>query len=201
MPTFAYLRVSTTDQTTEQQLSQIKAAGHQVEADRVYVEHGVSGKVPALQREQFRKLRERMKGGDTLIVAKLDRLGRDVLDVVATVQALTEEGIALEVLGLGRLDGSAQSRLTLNMLAAISQFEREIIGERTKAKLAQLKADGVKLGRPSKATDAALREKAKEMMGTGASWRKTAKELGLALSTLQRLMKDELVPSGVQEGA
>jgi putative DNA-invertase from lambdoid prophage Rac len=119
----------------------------------------------------------------------LDRLGRDILDVVQTVKELTEAGITLVVLGLGTLDNSAQSKLTLNMLAAISQFERDIIGERTKAKLAQLKADGVKLGRPTKTTNAALRAKAQALMGDqGLSWRATAKELGIALSTLQRLM-------------
>lgn len=189
MPTFAYLRVSTTDQTTEQQLKQLREAGHTIEDDRVYVEHGVSGKVPALQREQFARLHDRLKAGDVVVVAKLDRLGRDVLDVVSTVQELTGKGVALDVLGLGRLDDSAQSRLTLNMLAAISQFEREIIGERTKAKLAQLKADGVKLGRPVKSDDDALRGRAKALLDAGQSWRKTAAELGIALSTLQKLMK------------
>lgn len=189
MTTFAYLRVSTTDQTTEQQLRQVREAGHIVDDDRVYVEHGVSGKVPALQREQFARLHDRLRAGDVVVVAKLDRLGRDVVDVVSTVQELTGKGVMLDVLGLGRLDSSAQSQLTLNMLAAISQFERQIIGERTKAKLAQLKADGVKLGRPVKSNDEQMRRRAVELMASGKSWRVTATELGIALSTLQRLMK------------
>jgi len=87
------------------------------------------------------------------------------------------------------LDQSPQSRLTLTMLAAISQFERELISERTKAKLAQLKAEGVKLGRPVKIDDEALRERAESLFSQGFSWRKVASELGVALSTLQRLMK------------
>ncbi len=189
MPTFAYLRVSTADQTTEQQLLEITSAGHIIEKDRVYVEHGVSGKVPALTRPQFAHLRSRLTSGDTLVVSKLDRLGRNLLDVIATVEDLAQAGIALEVLGLGKLDGSAQSQLTLNMLAAISQFERQIISERTKAKLAQKKAEGFKLGRPTKSDDASLRAKASELFGQSMSWRKVAAELGIALSTLQRLMK------------
>lgn len=112
-----------------------------------------------------------------------------MLDVISTVQTLTEAGVTLEVLGLGKLDGSPQSSLTLNMLAAISQFERDLISERTKAKLSQLKAQGVKLGRPAKVNDATLMAKAKEMLEGGSSWRVTAKSLGVALSTLQRLMK------------
>ncbi len=189
MATFAYLRVSTTDQTTEQQLKQILDAGYAVESDRVYVELGVSGKVPALQREQFKRLHDRLSKQDTIIVAKLDRLGRDTLDVISTIENLTGIGVSVVVLGLGVLDQSPQSRLTLTMLAAISQFERELISERTKAKLAQLKAEGVKLGRPMKIDDVALRARADELFGQGLSWRKVASELGVALSTLQRLMK------------
>lgn len=191
MATFAYLRVSTTDQTTEQQLKQILDAGYAVESDRVYVELGVSGKVPALQREQFRRLHDRLSKQDTIVVAKLDRLGRDTLDVISTIENLTGLGVSVVVLGLGVLDQSPQSRLTLTMLAAISQFERELISERTKAKLAQLKADGVKLGRPVKIDDVALRARAEELFGQGLSWRKVAGELGVALSTLQRLMKPQ----------
>lgn len=189
MATFAYLRVSTTDQTTEQQLKQILDAGYAVESDRVYVELGVSGKVPALQREQFRRLHDRLSKQDTIIVAKLDRLGRDTLDVISTIENLTGMGVSVVVLGLGVLDQSPQSRLTLTMLAAISQFERELISERTKAKLAQLKAEGVKLGRPVKIDDVTLRARADELFAQGLSWRKVASELGVALSTLQRLMK------------
>lgn len=189
MATFAYLRVSTKDQTTEQQLAQIQGAGHQIEKDRVYVEQGVSGKVPALQREQFSKLNERMDAGNTLVVTKLDRLGRDMLDVIATIRDLTERGVAIVILGLGTLDRTPQAKLTLAMLAAISEYERDLISERTKAKLAQLKADGKKLGRPVKVTDDALREKAEALFAQNLSWRKVAAELGVALSTLQRMMK------------
>ena len=193
MATFAYLRVSTTDQTTEQQLKQILDAGYAVESDRVYVELGVSGKVPALQREQFRRLHDRLSKQDRIIVSKLDRLGRDTLDVISTIEKLTEMGVSVVVLGLGVLDQSPQSRLTLTMLAAISQFERELISERTKAKLAQLKAEGVKLGRPMKIHDEALRARAEVLFRQGLSWRKVAGELGVALSTLQRLMKSQAV--------
>lgn len=189
MATFAYLRVSTKDQTTEQQLGQIKSAGHKIEKDRVYVEEGVSGKMPALQREQFAKLDERLDNGDVLIVTKLDRLGRDMLDVIATIRHLNERGVSIVILGLGTLDDTPQAKLTLAMLAAISEYERDLISERTKAKLAQLKADGVKLGRPVKTTDQELRQKAEALFAQNLSWRKVAAELGVALSTLQRMMK------------
>lgn len=189
MATFAYLRVSTNEQSTEQQLKQINDAGFVVERDRIYKEQGVSGKVPALQRPQFSQLSERIGQGDTLVVCKLDRLGRDTLDVIATIEDFIARQVKVEVLGLGTLDNSPQSKLTLTMLAAISAFERDLISERTKAKLAQLKADGVKLGRPVKVNDAELKGRAEILFNEGNSWRKTASELGIALSTLQRLMK------------
>jgi putative DNA-invertase from lambdoid prophage Rac len=191
MAVFAYLRVSTRDQTTEQQLSQIAQTGYQVERDRIYVEHGVSGKVPAMDREEFAKLSERLQSGDSVVVSKLDRLGRDILDVIQTVRSFADRNVVLDVLGLGKLDGSPQATLTLNMLAAISQFERELISERTKAKLQELKASGKKLGRPSKINDKVLAEKARFLMSQGSSWRVTAKQLGIALSTLQRLLKSD----------
>lgn len=189
MAVFAYLRVSTSDQTTEQQLSQIQQAGYQIDRDRIYVEQGVSGKVPAMQREEFSKLSSRLHQGDSLVVSKLDRLGRDILDVIHTVRTLADRGVTLDVLGLGKLDGSPQSTLTLNMLAAISQFEREMISERTKAKLQQLKAEGKKLGRPTKTNDKDLKAKAQQLREEGMSWRKSASELGVSLSTLQKILK------------
>jgi putative DNA-invertase from lambdoid prophage Rac len=191
MTDFAYLRVSTTDQTTQQQLTQIENTGFVVAADRVFVEHAISGKIPALQREQFKRLYDRLSNGDTLIIAKLDRLGRDTLDVITTIDTLIKRGVSVIVLGLGVLDNSPQSRLTLTMLSAISEFERGLISERTKAKLAQLKKEGVRLGPPVKIDDQALQAKAEELFKAGLSWRKVAGELGIAVSTLQRLMKKE----------
>ena len=190
MATFAYLRISTKDQTTtEQQLTHIESAGYKIEKDRVFIERGVSGKVPALQREQFQRLNDRLSSSNTLVVNRSDRLGRDILDVITTVRDLTERGIKLVVLGLGTLDNSAQSNLTLNILAAISEFERQIISERTKSKLDQLKRDGVKLGRPVKVGNDELRTKAKDLITGGLSLRKTAAELNVSLSTIQRIMK------------
>ena len=189
MATFAYLRVSTQDQTTEQQLAAIEQAGYEVGERLVYTEHGVSGKIPAMQREQFKQLSTQIAKGDSLVVAKLDRLGRDTRDVIATIETLIDRGITVAVLNMGKLDNTPTSRLTLTMLAAISQFERELIGERTKEALAIKKANGVQLGRPMKINDADLKIKAVELFAAGGSWRKTAAALNISLSTLQRLMK------------
>lgn len=81
---FAYCRVSTADQTTDNQINEIKQAGFSVDANRVIVET-ISGSVIAKERQQFMKLIDRLEAGDVLIVTKLDRLGRNAMDVRATV--------------------------------------------------------------------------------------------------------------------
>lgn len=147
---FAYARVSTVDQTTENQIEEIKAAGYQVEQQRFITEQ-VSGSVPASLRKGFSKLKERLEAGDTLIVTKLDRLGRDSLDVQKNIQWFKESGIRLVVLQLGNLDlTSSSGALIVGVLSSIAAFERELLIERTQAGLARAKAQGKKLGRKPK---------------------------------------------------
>src|SRR4051812_40396325 len=91
--TFAYLRVSTTGQTTDNQLQEIAAAGFKVEPRRVVTET-VSGSIAALQRRGFTRLLDRLEPGDVLVVTKLDRLGRNAMDVSSTVQSSLTLGFA-----------------------------------------------------------------------------------------------------------
>ena len=90
--TFAYTRVSTTEQTPENQLQEIEAAGFKVEPHRVVTET-VSGSVAIARRKGFSRLLDKMERGDVLIVTKLDRLGRDAIDVSTTVARLEDIGI------------------------------------------------------------------------------------------------------------
>lgn len=151
---FAYARVSTVEQLTENQRGEIAAAGYAVEPRR-FVEEQVSGSVSASQRPCFVKLLERLERGDTLVVTKLDRLGRDSIDVQQTVERFAREGIRLVVLQLGNLDlTSPAGELMVKMLAAVADFERALIVERTQAGLARARAEGTKLGRPAKTTEA-----------------------------------------------
>ncbi|MBC2731431.1 recombinase family protein [Thiobacillus sp.] len=150
---FAYARVSTVTQLTENQREQIKQAGYSIEKRR-YVEETISGSVPALQRPGFKALLDRLEDGDTVVVTKLDRLGRDSIDVQQTVQLFAERGIRLIVLQLGNLDLTSKAgALMVKMLAAVADFERDLIIERTQAGLARAKAEGKRLGRPTKTTE------------------------------------------------
>ena len=154
---FAYARVSTVEQLTENQREQISAAGYAIQARR-FVEEKVSGSVPALRRPGFKKLVERMEAGDTLVVTKLDRIGRDSIDVQRTVELCVAEDIRLIVLQLGNLDlTSSSGALMVKVLAAVADFERELIIERTRAGQARARASGKHMGRPLKTTEAQRR--------------------------------------------
>ena len=91
MAIFAYSRVSTKEQTTDNQKLDIERAGYKV--DYWYSDDGVSGKVSASQRPQFKALLSQIRDGETLVVSKLDRLGRDAQDVGATIKALAARKI------------------------------------------------------------------------------------------------------------
>ena len=149
---FAYARVSTVEQLTENQREQIARAGYHI-APKRFIEEQISGSVPAAQRLGFQRLLERMDEGDTLVVTKLDRIGRDSIDVQQTVERFQSEGIRLVVLQLGNLDlTSSAGALMVKMLAAVADFERDLIIERTQAGQARARAAGTHMGRPAKTT-------------------------------------------------
>ena len=149
---FAYARVSTVEQLTENQREQIARAGYDI-APKRFIEEQISSSVPAAQRPGFQRLLERMDEGDPLVVTKLDRIGRDSIDVQQTVERFQSEGIRLVVLQLGNLDlTSSAGALMVKMLAAVADFERDLIIERTQAGQARARAAGTHMGRPSKTT-------------------------------------------------
>ncbi|MFZ6750087.1 recombinase family protein [Undibacterium sp. Ren11W] len=151
MAIFAYGRVSTKDQTTANQKLEIESAGYKVEY--WFADEGVSGKMHASQRPQFKSLLVQIRDGETLVVSKLDRLGRDAQDVGSTIKALTARGIEVIVLQLGKMDlGSPAGKLMLAMLAAVAEMERDLLVERTQSGLARAKSEGKILGRPTKTT-------------------------------------------------
>lgn len=145
--TFAYVRVSTVGQTVENQVREIDAAGFKVDQRRV-ISETVSGSTPVAQRAGFLKLLDRLEPEDVLIVTKLDRLGRDAIDVSSTVKMLAENGVRVHCLALGGLDlTSSAGTMTMNVLNAVAQFERDLLIERTQAGVARARASGKKFGR------------------------------------------------------
>ncbi|MFM0030266.1 recombinase family protein [Paraburkholderia madseniana] len=184
--TFAYARVSTTDQTPANQIREIEAAGFAIDKRRV-VSESISGSVSAEQRPGFAKLLDRMEESDVLIVTKLDRLGRNAMDVRATVEALAERGVRVHCLALGGVDlTSAAGRMTMQVLNAVAEFERDLLIERTNAGIARAKAEGKPMGRPS-ALSERHRAEVLQKIGEGMSVASIAKEYGTSRQTIMRI--------------
>lgn len=182
--TFAYCRVSTTEQDTSNQRLAIERAGYEIAPARVISEE-ISGSVQAMERPAFAALVDhKLEDGDTLVVLKLDRLGRDNIDVQQTIAALQDRGVRVVSLDLPAPDlTSANGKLMVQMFAAFAEFERNRIRERTREGLERAKAGGAKLGRP-KATD--TRRAVQEAKQDGCSQSQAAKRTGASLSTIKR---------------
>jgi putative DNA-invertase from lambdoid prophage Rac len=146
--TFAYARVSTLDQDPTHQIKEIKDAGFVIEPHRILTET-LSGSLPMSRRKGFSRLLDKLEKGDVLVVTKLDRLGRDAIDVSLTVSNLERMGIRVHCLALGGIDlTSSAGKMTMGVVNAVAQFERDLLIERTQAGLSAAKSNGKRLGRP-----------------------------------------------------
>ncbi|WP_322009738.1 recombinase family protein [Paraburkholderia sp. J12] len=186
--TFLYARVSTAEQTTENQLLEARTAGFIV-LPRHTVEETISGSVPAAERPGFSKLLDRLDEGDILVVTKLDRLGRNTMDVLATVERLAEMGVHVHCLALKGVDlTSASGKLHMTVLAAVSQFERDLLIERTNAGLARARAEGKKFGRRAALSDK-QKDEIRRKLAAGATARGLAKDYGVSHPTILKVVQ------------
>jgi putative DNA-invertase from lambdoid prophage Rac len=191
--TFVYLRVSTVSQATDNQLQELVAAGFKVEPQRVVTET-ISGNVATAQRRGFTRLLDRFEAGDVLVVTKLDRLGRNVMDVGSTVTKLAELGVRVHCLALGGVDlTSSTGKLTMNVLNAVAEFERDLLIERTQAGLSRAKSEGKTLGRPPSLPDD-LRREVERRLREGVSVSALAREFNTSRQTIVRLRDAMPVP-------
>ena len=183
---FAYVRVSTIGQTTENQIREIESAGFAIEPRRV-VSETISGSIAAAQRRGFVRLMDKLETGDILVVTKLDRLGRNAMDVRATVDRLAGLGVRVHCLALGGADlASAAGKMTMQIIAAVAEFERDLLVERTQAGLARAKAEGKSLGRPRALTHD-QREDVVRRLDDGASVSALAREYATSRQTVLRV--------------
>lgn len=183
---FAYLRVSTSDQTTENQLREIAAAGFAVELRRVVAET-ISGSVAACERPGFNRLLDKMETDDVLVVTKLDRLGRNAMDVRATVEGLQGLGVRVHCLALGGMDlTSPAGKMTMGVIAAVAEFERDLLIERTHAGLARAKAEGKAIGRPS-ALSVEQKQGVRARLQAGESVAALARHYGTSRQSIMRV--------------
>lgn len=177
------MRVSTEEQGDSRAGLEAQESAIRTEVERrgwelIDLRHDVaSGKSLAKRDELGRTLRDMAAGNaDTLVVAKLDRLSRSVLDFASIMETANAEKWTLSVLDLGVDTTTPNGELVANIMISMAQWERRIIGERTKAALAAVKARGTKLGRKPGVTPETLRL-INVLRSTGLSWRKIADTL------------------------
>lgn len=134
---------------------------------------------------------ERLDWDDVLIVTKLDRLGRNAMDVRSTVEMLADEKVRVYCLALGGVDlTSAAGKMTMSVINAVAEFERDLLIERTQAGLRRARAEGKKLGRP-RALDKEKEQEAMAMRQAGDSLATVASALGVSRSAIQRIEQRE----------
>lgn len=183
---FAYCRVSTFDQSTENQGLEIVAAGFNVVSTRV-VQETISGSVPAMERPGFARLVDRLEKDDVLVVTKIDRLGRNSMDVRSTVDRLATSGVRVHCLSLGGVDlTSPAGRMTMQVISAVAEFEKDLLIERTHAGIRRAKAAGKTFGRPT-ALRADQQNEVIKLLNAAVPVAKIAREFGTSRQTIMRI--------------
>lgn len=177
-----YARISTADQNLDLQIEALQKIG----CLKIFTDiaSGAKSDRPGLE-EALNYLRE----GDTLVVWKLDRLGRSLSHLLQVIETLSQRGIQFKSITDSAIDTTTPSgQLMLSMIAALSEFERNLIRERTKEGLAVAKARGRKGGRRPVITDQKLK-KAKQLIDKGLTVREAASAINVGKSSLYEALK------------
>ena len=180
-----YTRVSTVAQTLDQQNEALGAAG----VTKVFsdVMSGARDDRPGLA-----ALMEYVREGDTVVVWKLDRLGRNMLHILQTVKELTDRGVTLVSVTDGIDSSTPAGRMMIGVLGSLAEYERELTKERTALKRASSRANGTKFGRPRKVDDTEHIATAKRMKADGHTGKDIAKYLGVSRATLYRYLAEDV---------
>lgn len=181
-----YVRVSDNDQTEDLQIDALKWAG----CDVIYGDHGVSGDIT--QRRGLDGVLETLENGDTLVVWKLDRLGRSTVHLLLLLDELRTLGVDFVALTQGIDTTTAAGRMLYGQLALFAEFEREQISERTKAGMAAAKRRGKHVGRPNKLSDAQVLCATRQADIGKTTIEDLAVTFGVSASTLRRAMKRQI---------
>ncbi|CAG9436264.1 Tn3 family transposase ISYps3 (plasmid) [Providencia alcalifaciens] len=190
---FAYCRVSTLEQNIENQKREIESAGFKIEPYRIVEEH-ISGSVAASDRPGFSRLLDKMEYGDVLIVTKLDRLGRNAIDIRKTVEKLSVLNIRVHCLALGGVDlTSPAGKMTMQVISAVAEFERDLLIERTHAGIVRAKREGKRFGRPPTLNDE-QKKVVIERIQSGVSISAIAREFNTTRQTILRVKQIDILP-------
>lgn len=175
-----YIRVSTGDQTTTSQRHAIEAR-HKV--DKWFSDDAISGATKAAERPGFADLLRYVRDGDTVVVYAVDRLGRNTMDVLETVETFKAEGVAVVSIREGFDLSTPMGKAMLTMLAAMAELERSNIKARQMAGIERARSEGRNLGRPASIDSNAVRTWRQE---NSASIKATAEHFGISIASVKR---------------
>ncbi len=178
-----YARVSTGEQNLDLQTDRLRADG----CEEIFSDKGVSG--AATKREGLDAALDRLQAGDILVVWKLDRLGRSLTHLIGLLEELKERGVEFRSLTDSIDTTTASGKLHFTMIAALAEFERGIISERTREGLRAAKARGAKFGRKRVLTHQQA-TMAKKLIDEGSFRKDVAKSFKVSLPTLRRALRD-----------
>ncbi len=184
-----YARVSTSDQSCARQIAELTAyaARGGFEVIATFTEVGTGSKNDRVERKKVIEL-ARKKHIDLILVSELSRWGRSTSDLRDTIEDLASKGVALRALNGPDLDiSSAQGKLMLNLLAAISEFERDLLRERIKSGIAHARSKGTKSGRAIGRPAFDRTERIQRLIAEGKSVRAIAKELAISKTTVMKV--------------
>lgn len=202
--TYSYIRVSSDRQTTENQRFEISRylAEREIAADR-WIEETVSG-TKSIGERKLGKLLRRMKGGDTLIVSEISRLGRNLMQIMGILNTCMERGFKIIAIKENyELGDNINSKVLAFAFGLSAEIERNLISQRTKEALARKKAEGVKLGRPC-GNDIekllGMETEVRQLISQGYSKAHIMRRFGVSRQTLYKFIKqsgiaEELKPS------
>ena len=182
MAIVGYARVSTTDQTTALQLDALRAAG----CTAIFEDAGISGK--RTDRPGLTKAMKGLVAGDTLVVWRLDRLGRSISHLLEIIESLGKQGVQFRSLTESIDTTTATGKLVFHVIAALADFERSLLVERTKAGIAAARRRGVKMGRRFTLSGENI-ENARLLLSMHIPPREVARTLKCGKSTLYRALK------------
>lgn len=176
----AYVRVSTDEQSNENQRRAIES---RYNVSKWFVEEGVSGSIPASQRPAMRDLLAYVREDDTVVVTAIDRLGRNTIDVLNTVEYLQAKKVSVVSMREGFDLATPAGKFMLTMLAAVAELERENIKARQMAGIERARAEGKNLGREKVINDEEVRQ---WRQANSASIKATAEHFGISTASVKR---------------
>lgn len=183
---YGYMRISTGNRTVDVQRDALVSAG--IPEENIYSDT-ITGSTRISRRPEFEKLRARLRQGDILVVWKIDRLGRSILDLIDTVFDLLERGVTVRSITDAVDSSTPMGRALIELLASVAELERENIRERVRAGMRAARQRGTHCGRPRMANRETA-EVIREHLRHDASVRDIARQLNISVSLIYKVLRE-----------